>query len=1270
MPPSLPGVGATRNALGALREANDVRLPNDTPAPSTQLPSLTAVLPAPGLNPTSQSRAPLFQRRNSTASTTLDVQKSSEVNDRIAAQPTMPRKNSAGTYSHVLALMYPESLISSRLKRPTSRTPSPGPLPSLTRSSGSPSFVPLNRGKTLGASSRHRSSLLASASDVFLGRRRRSVSHTIVEQAGDDTSDVIDIRASSMTPIEKEEERGRLREAAARLIGVSGPSHLIEEETEVEVPNSTDQVSTGIASHFSSVHSMGLGQRPTSPDPQMAEYTSYNKSPGAVALHALSSPQRTNHSYVSAIPPPSAAGARAAVAPVVSYTSVPAYPCALSSLTPFIQTSSNLLKYQPGKSFTLLHRSSRAWKPRYLVLTSLKPPPTSPSGPVPDTLSHLHLFKSPSPDEIELERLRINEDGMVFITEDGPDVVGRQFVIKIGGLDLTTKLTKGHKRQTEDERELMPTLWLVQCPDGAIMQRWISNVKNAILVQRAERAGLGMTLQARGISDMKGDIDVMLSLRTQGLSTPSPSTTNMTSYDWKTDLPSSPNQHHGSAAAENDAHLIARAKATNPGQPSLAVQALKGLFNSSGTVYANRSARPRSFSTVSRPSSPAYSLASSPGKPATSSGEGYESSLDNRAAIIFGGSARRPESPLSSGSVSHALIGQAIDATAVSTVSEEKSGLELSSSVRTGFISAPGTPLGGEFWPEESNSASLRGNSYTFPANERPAASGNIAPSLPPPPRARRPMTGQNNPLFSSATADANSVRRLATETTPPDTKEQKVVANQDPAPLSSHSPGHLLPKNTELEKNSRIASFTYPVPMSSSFGHTASVLSGGEGTPDVSDPLRYPRRASVSSARSTDSSRRSIVSDQTHPGPDYFDLARISSTSRWSRPRYNNLAIPNIASPSFGSPLPVPRSPRHDDIGKDSFPWDSSSKLDSSRSGDSGLSPSPLNSSSKRVSVGSALSVRTFNSASTSRSNSQLGRGGSGMSIRSIRSSNIPPPRPVPTTSPPAIPTSQPSSVMNPSPSPVRSVFGQRAPRRSSVLAAPPPPNSAPPLRPHEPPKPAPTSSPRAGNPSSVGKRFDSLPPLPLKAASPPITSAGKEDSQTADAGDETSASLRHVSLKTRLRMLSAPSRPNPSFRNSIAGTLPSPVASSKASPWVGERIMPRIDMNANSSPVTSPISILSAKDPDNAVANSQTLISTFSSNSPLSISPHSMVRPPTKFSPLPLGESVPQRTSLSPPPRPRSCRASRDHRTPSPASTINDLSSGNECPARRGSL
>lgn len=151
---------------------------------------------------------------------------------------------------------------------------------------------------------------------------------------------------------------------------------------------------------------------------------------------------------------------------------IPSFPSTVLALTLFRQSSGMYPKYYPPSSLRIF-ALSKNWKNRFLVLTS--PAKLVTRGQIP-AVSYLHLFKSSSPDEKELERLEINEDSVVFVAEE--EVGGRRQVIKVGGTDVGAM----KKEYTYDEGGY--TMWLLQITDQAEAQQWITNIKSTILGQR------------------------------------------------------------------------------------------------------------------------------------------------------------------------------------------------------------------------------------------------------------------------------------------------------------------------------------------------------------------------------------------------------------------------------------------------------------------------------------------------------------------------------------------------------------------------------------------------------------------------------------------------------------------------------------------------------------------------------------------------------------------------------------------------------------------
>lgn len=167
-----------------------------------------------------------------------------------------------------------------------------------------------------------------------------------------------------------------------------------------------------------------------------------------------------------------------------SISALPPYPATLSSLQPFVQHSSALLKYYPSQSAFLRLQRSRQWKLRHLVLTSFRCPSDSdPSTGIGDntTQAQLHLFKSSNGDDREIERLGINQDSVIYVA-DGGFGGNKEFVVKVAGFSCG----EGSSAPSTPPSTAPPnaTVWLLQLPDLVHMQRWIQFIKSSVLTQR------------------------------------------------------------------------------------------------------------------------------------------------------------------------------------------------------------------------------------------------------------------------------------------------------------------------------------------------------------------------------------------------------------------------------------------------------------------------------------------------------------------------------------------------------------------------------------------------------------------------------------------------------------------------------------------------------------------------------------------------------------------------------------------------------------------
>ncbi|OBZ68980.1 hypothetical protein A0H81_11082 [Grifola frondosa] len=193
---------------------------------------------------------------------------------------------------------------------------------------------------------------------------------------------------------------------------------------------------------------------------------------------------------------------------------------------------------------------ARQWKPRLLLLTSSS------------HVAHLHLFKGGSTlDECELERLEIGADSVAFVAEN--DVGGRRGVVKVGGPGSAGEMTLHLANSAEAQR------WIAAIKHAVLSQRRVSRsyrFGSTLTQHRSVRAGLGVMAQTDGV-EPRGDLDVMLSMRAQGLFSSPPSSTASAAA---TPRPVSPPR----TTPPNSI----RTASPQHQRPASAVSALRGLF--------------------------------------------------------------------------------------------------------------------------------------------------------------------------------------------------------------------------------------------------------------------------------------------------------------------------------------------------------------------------------------------------------------------------------------------------------------------------------------------------------------------------------------------------------------------------------------------------------------------------------------------------------------------------------------------------------------------
>lgn len=304
-----------------------------------------------------------------------------------------------------------------------------------------------------GVTVKKRASLLVAATDALGIKFRRKRPSTPVRLPPNATilPDIIEIAAHP--PDAESEERERLREEAAQLLGISvdPDTQSVSQNTEEEDDEPSTEMFPSHVSDFearSSYTKTDTINRSSNSLPSPTRPTIFtSRRSGSVMTHN----RRTSN-----LAPP-----------------IPPFPAKVDALQEFKQFAACFPKYYPPPSLRIFAMSSRNWKLRYILLTS---PLTLVAGGSEPAVSYLHLFKSAAAGETEIERLEINEDSVVFIAED--DVGGRKYVVKVGGRGA------GGPKKNQFTDEGGKVMWLLQIYESTESQKWISTIKSLILGQR------------------------------------------------------------------------------------------------------------------------------------------------------------------------------------------------------------------------------------------------------------------------------------------------------------------------------------------------------------------------------------------------------------------------------------------------------------------------------------------------------------------------------------------------------------------------------------------------------------------------------------------------------------------------------------------------------------------------------------------------------------------------------------------------------------------
>ncbi|KAI6122473.1 hypothetical protein EDD16DRAFT_1571066 [Pisolithus croceorrhizus] len=747
------------------------------------------------------------------------------------------------------------------------------------------------------------------------------------------------------------------------------------------------------------------------------------------------------------------------------YPQLPSFPTTVSALDPMTQMSATLPKFTPASSL-LVYALAKQWKVRTLVLTSN----------VAGHKTHVHLFKSASLNEVEMERLEITEDSAMFLAEE--EVGGRKNVIKLVGKDVGAKKHVNDSSHTNGSTEdSARAMWFLQFTVREESQHWIAAIKNAVLNQRSVRAGLAIPASNGGYGP-SGDMDVIFSMRMRGILSPQPSQKVSSSPSSTQSLRSivMNAQSLPPPGGARDILTSTRSRSPSLDSPHSPLVSQAHTEESFGAMGTNLLTMFRGNTTSESSSSPACSLP---------------------LPLPHGQVQGSPAASVRSASTTVIIPGLDLK------ISKERDAPALSISPPSSTSTPPGsiTPP-----------AAFQAGANSVPLPLQPPPRKARCHLTVPPPAAKREREGlYNHPGNNRSVAGNFGVH--PTEVLPP--TPSLVVMSSETLPPRNVSPG----------------------------------LFAGTKLPDVEPPFSTSSNVNVQPLPSSPplAAARSLSPELGVPASFETCSGSSSSSKRWSR---KIGTLPQRPAPPSGPPPSVPET----ESGQPALhlhvphPY-AADELASSASSNSRTDISPHSASSlaqsfwKRASSSSAYSVDSWSTSdsrpaaepTTSISASILSLpNATGSKVVAPKRRSMPPPRPAPTHAPPpapiaevVVPRSPPPPKQQPSPvspphasKPLRASVAQRALRLSLSSPKPPPSTSLPP-RPDEPGffRGHRRSS---SNSTAEGPRISSeLPSIP---GSPP-QSPSRMSAVTQPRPPSSASSVRSLSIKQRLRILSAPS-------------------------------------------------------------------------------------------------------------------------------------------------
>ncbi|KAG1745835.1 uncharacterized protein EDB91DRAFT_1245982 [Suillus paluster] len=851
---------------------------------------------------------------------------------------------------------------------------------------------------------------------------------------------------------------------------------------------------------------------------------------------------------------------------------LPPFPTSLASLSQRITLSGSFPKFCPPSSL-LVYALSKQWKTRCIVLT------TAIDGRASQAVTHLHLFKSNLLSSSELHRLPITQDTAIYVAEQAPTINSST------ARNTTRRRGSGGKSSGSivaiEQGEI---IWHFEMQDPNERQKWIGAIKAVVLGQRSMRAGLTASPHVLSGHEPRGDMDVMLSMRLQAslssaASPISPVTSPRTSSPAPVSASTTPPISQPTSPIRTSLSLEGLRSQTHSPTPSTSTNT--ELFTRGSSIKS----KSQSYNNARRSgsSSGPASGSSSP----TQSIHLHSKRSGNLSIAIINSPTH---STKSSTSTTKTIKGMFTPRSRSPSLSREREGDYTEESFGT---------VGSSLMGIGSGMGSINRSGSPMYRAESPvpsiASSGRDGSSVHVPYESLHNGNGNGNSSNGLGSASINGIPacdlKIVKEDERSDWSCPYTHAPPIHAPSLSHPHSHSASHSHSLHPPPRCRKQTLVHPLADVV--CQQMDSAPSIQTSIEDPTVTPR--AVTPTPMPNPARLSVHTISTTTSGS--GVERSGSTSSTPSRRWSRTLPKRLTPPSGPLPLTPPQAPYESEMSVSPSPASSDNPGAAFWKRASGSSS--LSSASARSSLVHPYPTQRASMVGPFGTGVGVGIGGGSIGVGSKRRS-MPPPRPAPSFAPPPAPEQQPQP-QQPQQSQktrFRTSVAQRA-LRLSLTAPRPPPSGVLPPRPDEP---VYTHHRRSSSNNSI-----EIPPRP-----------------------DSAASSRSMSIKQRLRILSAPSpviAPN---------TLPLPDHSEA----ISISIMPHVISSSSSSSITSGNSSIKHSRPPTPLLPG-TPITTMQNHPDFlqfttptqmlpSLPPRNPLRPPPQRLP-----SAPEITSLSPPPR-----------------------------------